>query len=69
MASRCSASGCKSKLSLVEVACNQCGCGKLFCSKHRMPEDHACPQNFHAKAQEQLANALPQVKAAKVDEI
>ena len=26
----------------------KCRCGNLFCDRHRLPEDHACTQDFKA---------------------
>lgn len=40
---RCCAEGCTKKLKLSDMDCR---CGKRFCLKHRLPEDHNCSVNY-----------------------
>ena len=44
---------CKKKLKLTDMKCR---CGKKFCPKHRLPEQHKCSYNF--KAEDQNLNKL-----------
>ena len=37
----CQARGCKEKLTLLNYHCRYCD--KKFCEKHRLPEEHRCP--------------------------
>ena len=39
MTCRCDFSECNKKLKLSDM---ECRCGKRFCVKHRLPEDHFC---------------------------
>ncbi len=43
---RCNFVGCKKKLKLTDM---DCGCGFVFCSKHRLPENHQCLQDLKEK--------------------
>ena len=66
---RCARNDCKKKLSMVEREI-KCLCGKCFCSKHRLPEDHYCTHDFSESAEkkEEKAEALKCVpeKVAKI---
>mgnify|MGYP001181763778 CR=1 FL=1 len=46
---RCNFVGCKKKLKLTDM---ECGCGFVFCSKHRLPEKHLCLQDLKEKGRE-----------------
>lgn len=35
----CAAKGCKKKINLMSFTCK---CEKVFCTEHRMPEEHQC---------------------------
>ena len=43
-----------------------CSCSKVYCIKHRMPEDHACTFNFKEKSKEILSNQMPVVTSEKL---
>ena len=43
MTCRCDFSECKKKLKLSDM---ECRCGKRFCLKHRLPEDHMCSIDY-----------------------
>ena len=47
----CSFEGCKRKLKLTAFPCK---CGRKFCDKHRVAEDHRCSFNFKKEQQELL---------------
>ena len=40
---RCCAEECTKKLKLSDM---ECRCGKRFCLKHRLPEEHNCIVNY-----------------------
>ena len=42
----CSHKDCKKKLSLVETQIGICRCKMMFCSKHKLPEQHDCNFKF-----------------------
>ena len=66
---RCAHSECKKKLSMIERE-YVCVCGKCFCAKHRLPEDHCCRHDFtdNAESREKKSEALKCV-ASKVIKI
>lgn len=43
MTCRCDFPECRKKLKLTDM---ECRCGKRFCIKHRLPEDHLCSINY-----------------------
>lgn len=49
---------CERKLDTVQAACGGCKCGAVFCSEHRLPENHSCTYDHRseglAKLQKQL---------------
>lgn len=59
---RCSHSECKKKV-VLDV---QCKCTKVFCSEHRLPEDHGCSYDFKAEGKSTLSAALVKVVGEKV---
>ena len=46
-----------------------CTCKKLFCTAHRMPEDHACVFDHKKAFKELLTLRNPKVVTEKVDKI
>ncbi|KAK2593988.1 hypothetical protein QQS21_008300 [Conoideocrella luteorostrata] len=52
---KCSAKECREQLSPFPVLCSFCH-GR-FCNKHRMLEDHQCPELEDCKKQEHERNA------------
>lgn len=46
-ANRCHAKGCKTKLSIVSITCNECG--HKYCPKHRFATDHSCDLEVRAR--------------------
>jgi hypothetical protein len=63
---RCCMEGCKKKLALTDFPCK---CGKIHCTQHRASELHNCTYDYKAVGKEQLAKAMPNVTAKKVDVI
>lgn len=65
----CAYSECKKKLTIIERE-YVCICGKCFCSKHRLPEDHCCRHNYieSTEIRERKSEALKCV-ASKVIKI
>lgn len=47
----------------------RCKCGKMFCSRHRLPEDHGCTYDHKASGRQHIADANPKVVAPKVVEV
>jgi predicted nucleic acid binding AN1-type Zn finger protein len=43
MTCRCDFPECRKKLKLSDM---ECRCGKRFCLKHRLPEDHVCSIDY-----------------------
>ena len=60
---RCGA--CKHKLALSDM---ECKCGIRHCSKHRMPEDHACAFDFKAHDRAVLNKQLVACVGDKIDQ-
>jgi hypothetical protein len=58
---RCSQPGCTVKLNPSERTM-VCACVKAFCSRHRLPEQHACPVDFRARAKKALETDLVKVR-------
>ncbi|KAG4098101.1 hypothetical protein H8356DRAFT_1673472 [Neocallimastix lanati (nom. inval.)] len=54
--SLCPVQGCKTKITLTGILCNQCE--KKYCIKHRLPEDHSkiCKQRINKAEQQQFKN-------------
>lgn len=44
----------------------QCKCGHVFCSSHRLPEDHKCDFDYKTHERRLLTQANPVVKTDKV---
>jgi hypothetical protein len=64
--SRCNHTGCKKKLTLIDLKCK---CGIKFCLSHRMPEDHACSIDFKADTIKNLEKQLVKISAPKLERI
>lgn len=60
---RCSCTGCRTKLSILDKTMS-CRCGKNFCPKHRLPENHECEYDY-----KQDKVVLVSVQAEKVPAI
>ena len=45
---------CKNCNKKVGLTGFKCRCGNLFCGRHRLPEDHACNEDFKAAARKKL---------------
>ena len=52
---RCNFVGCKKKLKLTDM---ECGCGFIFCSKHRLPEKHLCLQDLKEKGRQKYCEKV-----------
>jgi predicted nucleic acid binding AN1-type Zn finger protein len=61
---RCGFPECKHKLALSDM---ECKCGVRHCSKHRMPEDHACAFDFKAHDRAVLGKQLVACVGDKID--
>ena len=55
---------CNAKVGLLGF---ECECGHIFCSKHRMPEDHECGIDFKSIGKNKLRKDNPQIVKDKVD--
>ena len=62
----CALDKCNRRLTLTDMACR---CEKIFCTKHRIPEAHACQFNYKAVVKEILKEQNPQVTPEKVSKI
>ena len=56
---RCNHKDCNKKLKLTDIKCK---CDLIFCSKHRMPENHNCSFNFKNEQLNNLENKLMEQK-------
>ncbi|PON59979.1 zinc finger protein [Trema orientale] len=56
---------CKNCNKKVGLTGFRCRCGSLFCGRHRLPEEHACTEDFKAAAKEKLD--LVRIQADKLD--
>jgi hypothetical protein len=64
---KCSADGCKKKLSLLDFACK---CEKYHCSAHRYAEQHGCKYDYKKEQKDILLKHMStSVCAKKVDVI
>jgi hypothetical protein len=54
---------CKKKLSLLDFGCR---CGNLYCSIHRLPEQHNCSFDYEKMGKEILDKNNPMVVNDKV---
>ncbi len=55
---------CNKKTGLVPYTC-RCGEDKLFCAKHRYPEQHACTYDWKNHAKENIMKQNPKIVADK----
>jgi hypothetical protein len=60
---------CKSKLSLVQRECNKCLCGGVYCSKHRLSEQHSCRYDHKTDGKKLLEKRNPRIVAEKLNKI
>ena len=59
---RCSFCDCKKKISLLNQF--KCRCGLIFCSKHKLPENHNCTFDY-----KNLKLKMEKVVAPKLNKI
>ena len=45
----------------------ECGCNRVFCSKHRLPENHECELDFKESGRKLIEKQNPKVVKDKVD--
>lgn len=57
---------CREKLGMFGISCK---CGYVFCSTHRMPEDHQCTFDFKSEGKSILQKQNPKVSASKLERI
>ena len=60
---------CKSKLSLAQRECNKCLCGGVYCSKHRLAEQHSCSYDYKTDGKKLLEKRNPRIVAEKLNKI
>jgi predicted nucleic acid binding AN1-type Zn finger protein len=46
-----------------------CRCGEVYCSKHRLPEEHGCTFDHQMAGRRKLTEDNPQVIAEKLTKI
>jgi predicted nucleic acid binding AN1-type Zn finger protein len=60
----CAATSCRKKVSILGFLCK---CGKTYCEKHRLPEDHSpCSHDWSAEGRCKITKENPVIVAAKV---
>ena len=57
---------CNRKLALTDLTCR---CGKRHCLAHRLPELHACSNDFRGDARKILVSQLERVVGEKLQKI
>ena len=57
---KCACVNCKKKLKLTDLEM-KCKCGKIFCYKHRNPEQHKCEYNFIANNNSKIIEEMKSV--------
>ena len=62
----CAAKDCKKKINLLSLTCK---CEKVFCTEHRMPEEHKCTFDWKTHGKSLIAKKNPQVINSKITEI
>ena len=62
----CAAKGCKKKVNLMSFTCK---CDKVFCTEHRMPEEHECTFDWKEHGKSLIAEKNPLVINSKITEI
>ena len=62
----CACNTCDKRLKLTDMTCR---CEKVFCSKHRIPEAHACTFNYRAVGKTQIKEENPLVVPEKISNI
>lgn len=62
----CAHPGCSKSVNIMAFRCK---CGGVFCSKHRLPSDHACKYDFKAEGRKKLAEENPKVVCEKVCQV
>lgn len=55
---------CRKRLGLVNF---QCKCGGMYCSEHRMSENHTCHYDYQSEYKKHLSTNLVKVVGAKID--
>jgi predicted nucleic acid binding AN1-type Zn finger protein len=63
---RCSHPDCSKKIKLTDM---ECRCEKIFCLKHRLPENHSCDFDYKSLEKEILRKSLNKVVAEKIAKI
>ena len=67
MKHKCSFSGCKKKVSLVETVTNKCKCNNIYCVLHKNPESHQCTFDYKASlSSEIMKNECKPCKVIKI---
>ena len=62
----CAVKGCKKKITLLSFTCK---CEKVFCTEHRMPEEHQCTFDWQEHGKSIIAAKNPLVINSKITEI
>ena len=60
---------CKCKINLLQITINTCLCGSIFCTDHRLPEDHDCAYDFKNHHRVILERENPKIERPQVSPI
>ena len=63
---RCHHPSCKKKLTCIMRTTNKCRCDNIFCTTHRLPDDHKCLYNYNAANKELLKKSLVPIIHRKI---
>ena len=63
---KCGVKGCKKKITLLSFTCH---CQQVFCTEHRMPENHKCTFDWVKYGKCIIAKKNPQVVNSKITQI
>lgn len=63
----CAYSFCSKYITLSQTISNKCKCKNVYCTAHKIPEQHACTFNFRAAHASQLTSNMPLVQKSKIE--
>lgn len=58
MSAKTKCGACDRKVSLIEKAIGTCKCSRVFCSLHRLPEQHECSYNFKDEKEKNMPKPI-----------
>jgi len=65
--STCAYTFCSKHITLAQTISNKCKCKNVYCTAHKIPEQHACTFNFRAAHASQLTSNMSLVQKSKIE--